>query len=194
MYCRCWLASDGKSTMDRLRQARSGPVLSVLSGGRSQPLRSAGFFARCRAFAFAIGPWPRSGGRRCLEMAGLAAIAVQCTDGTGEQESAPFRGTMFIELFIATACLFWIVGSSIKSVVAVPALRVQGGEKNNRVNLNVKRYGDGPVFNDTLLKVCNRQGSAHLKILITGNMGYVGPEVAKHLRVRRSSATLDGDR
>jgi hypothetical protein len=36
---------------------------------------------------------------------------------------------MLIELFIATACLFWIVGGSIKSVVAAPALRVQGGEK-----------------------------------------------------------------
>jgi len=63
---------------------------------------------------------------------------------------------MLIELFIATACLFWIVRGSIKSVVAAPALRVQGGEKNNRVNLNVKKYGYGPVFNDTLFSVCNR--------------------------------------
>jgi nucleoside-diphosphate-sugar epimerase len=31
-----------------------------------------------------------------------------------------------------------------------------------------------------------------LKILITGNMGYVGPEVAKHLRGRRPNATLHG--
>jgi nucleoside-diphosphate-sugar epimerase len=31
-----------------------------------------------------------------------------------------------------------------------------------------------------------------LKILITGNMGYVGPEVAKYLRARRSNATLHG--
>ena len=31
-----------------------------------------------------------------------------------------------------------------------------------------------------------------MKILITGNMGYVGPEVAKHLRARRPSATLHG--
>jgi len=31
-----------------------------------------------------------------------------------------------------------------------------------------------------------------LKILITGNMGYVGPEVAKYLRMRRPNATLHG--
>jgi UDP-glucose 4-epimerase len=31
-----------------------------------------------------------------------------------------------------------------------------------------------------------------LKILITGNMGYVGPEVAKYLRSRRQDATLHG--
>jgi nucleoside-diphosphate-sugar epimerase len=31
-----------------------------------------------------------------------------------------------------------------------------------------------------------------LKILITGNMGYVGPEVAKYLRARRPGATLHG--
>ncbi|MGJ4931107.1 NAD-dependent epimerase/dehydratase family protein [Bradyrhizobium sp. HKCCYLS2038] len=31
-----------------------------------------------------------------------------------------------------------------------------------------------------------------MKILITGNMGYVGPEVAKYLRARRPDATLHG--
>jgi nucleoside-diphosphate-sugar epimerase len=31
-----------------------------------------------------------------------------------------------------------------------------------------------------------------LKILITGNMGYVGPAVAKYLRARRPDATLHG--
>jgi nucleoside-diphosphate-sugar epimerase len=31
-----------------------------------------------------------------------------------------------------------------------------------------------------------------LKVLITGNMGYVGPEVAKYLRSRRPNATLHG--
>ena len=31
-----------------------------------------------------------------------------------------------------------------------------------------------------------------MKILITGNMGYVGPEVAKYLRMRRPEATLHG--
>ena len=31
-----------------------------------------------------------------------------------------------------------------------------------------------------------------MKILITGNMGYVGPQVAKYLRARRPNATLDG--
>ena len=31
-----------------------------------------------------------------------------------------------------------------------------------------------------------------MKILITGNMGYVGPEVAKHLRARRPNAILHG--
>jgi len=31
-----------------------------------------------------------------------------------------------------------------------------------------------------------------LKVLITGNMGYVGPEVAKHLRTRRPNAILHG--
>jgi nucleoside-diphosphate-sugar epimerase len=34
--------------------------------------------------------------------------------------------------------------------------------------------------------------SKALKILITGNMGYVGPEVAKYLRARRPNATLHG--
>src|SRR5258708_6013459 len=31
-----------------------------------------------------------------------------------------------------------------------------------------------------------------MKILITGNMGYVGPEVAKYLRVSRPDAILHG--
>ena len=31
-----------------------------------------------------------------------------------------------------------------------------------------------------------------MKVLITGNMGYVGPEVAKHLRTRRPNAILHG--
>ena len=31
-----------------------------------------------------------------------------------------------------------------------------------------------------------------MKILITGNMGYVGPGVAKYLRARRPNATLHG--
>ena len=31
-----------------------------------------------------------------------------------------------------------------------------------------------------------------MKILITGNMGYVGPEVAKYLRSRHPDATLHG--
>jgi nucleoside-diphosphate-sugar epimerase len=35
-------------------------------------------------------------------------------------------------------------------------------------------------------------GNTVLKILITGNMGYVGPEVAKYLRARRPNATLHG--
>ena len=31
-----------------------------------------------------------------------------------------------------------------------------------------------------------------MKILITGNMGYVGPEVAKYLRISRPDAILHG--
>src|SRR6266702_3644345 len=58
------LVSEPRQVHDGSVEAGAiGAVLSVLSGGRSQPLRSAGFLARCRAFAFAIGPWPRSGGR-----------------------------------------------------------------------------------------------------------------------------------
>ena len=37
-----------------------------------------------------------------------------------------------------------------------------------------------------------REGTRIVKILITGNMGYVGPEVVKHLRLSRPDAILHG--
>jgi hypothetical protein len=143
--------------MDRLRQgAIAGPFWPNCPV-RSQPFEIRWFFRIVVAHSSSPSDFGRVAAIAAVsKWRGLAAVAIQWTDGTGRARVGAVYRNMLIELFIAAACLSWIVGGSIKSVVAAAALRVQRGEKDNRVNLNVKKYGNGPVFNDILFSVCNR--------------------------------------
>jgi nucleoside-diphosphate-sugar epimerase len=63
------------------------------------------------------------------------------------------------------------------------------------INLNIAKTacgGGGSIENGEKLLRAQSSREVLLKILITGNMGYVGPEVAKYLRARRPNAKLHG--